>query len=221
MIGCDNAKAALVTGVALNSVVRSLGEQAQAHVYLPFAQQYSGGLTTMILHTSAAPATMVEPVRRTLLDLGQGIRVYAVHPLGEHVDQSYWPVRWEASILGVFGLLALLLAAIGVYGVIAYRVTLRTREIGVRMALGARREDIFRDVVSQGLGVVLLAVMIGELLAAALTRVVGSMHVGIRPADLWTHVTIIAIWIGVACVACSWPAARAARVDPLVTLRYE
>ncbi len=138
MIGCDKAKAALVTGVARDSVVRSLGEQAQAHVYLPFAQQYSGGLTTMILHTSAAPATMVEPVRRTLLDLGQGIRVYAVHPLGEHVDQSYWPVRWEASILGVFGLLALLLAA-----------------------------------------------------------------------------------IGVACVACSWPAARAARVDPLVALRYE
>jgi ABC-type antimicrobial peptide transport system permease subunit len=104
---------------------------------------------------------------------------------------------------------------------IAYRVTLRTREIGVRMALGARREDIFRDVVSQGLGVVLLGVMIGEVLAAALTRVVGSMHVGIRPADLWTHVTIIAIWIVVALVACSWPATRAARVDPLVALRYE
>jgi hypothetical protein len=221
MIGCDTAKAAVVTGVARNAMVRSLGESAQPHLYLPFAQEYSGGLTTILLQTSAAPAAMVEPVRRTLLDLGQGIRVYAVRPLSEHVDQSYWPVRWEASILAAFGLLALVLAALGLYGVIGYRVSLRTQEIGVRMALGARREDIFRDVLSQGLGIVLLAVVIGEVLAAALTRVLGSVHVGIRPTDPWIHVTTIVIWIVVALIACYWPAARAARVDPLVALRYE
>jgi predicted permease len=221
MIGCDTAKSAVVTGVARNSVVHALGESAQPHVYLPFAQQYSGGLTTILLHTSAAPAAMVEPVRRTLLNSGQGIRVYAVQPLSEHVEQSYWPVRWEASILAGFGLLALVLAVLGLYGVIAYRVTLRTQEIGVRMALGARREDIFRDVLGQGLGIVLVAVVIGEILGAALTRVLGSVQVGIRPADLWIHVTTIAIWIMAAVIACYLPAARAARVDPLVALRCE
>jgi ABC-type antimicrobial peptide transport system permease subunit len=164
---------------------------------------------------------MVEPFRRTLLGLGQGIRVYGVQPLSEHVDQSYWPVRWEASILAGFGLLALMLAALGLYGVIAYRVTLLTQEIGVRMALGAQREDIFRDVLGQGLWIVLLAVVIGEMLGAALTRILGSVQVGIRPPDLWLHVTTIATWMVVAVFACYWPAARAARVDPLVALRRE
>jgi predicted permease len=221
MIGCDMAKSALVIGVARNSVVRALGESAQPHVYLPFAHQYSGGLTTILLQSSDAPTALVEPVRRTLLDLGQGIRVYTVQPLSQHVDQSYWPVRWEASILAGFGLLALMLAALGLYGVIAYRVTLRTHEIGVRMALGARREDIFRDVLGHGLGIVLLAVVIGEVLGAALTRVLAAVQIGIRPTDLRLHVTTIAIWIVVAVVACYWPAARAARVDPLLALRCE
>jgi putative ABC transport system permease protein len=221
MIGCDDATAAVVTGVVRNSAVRSLGESAQPHVYLPFSQQYSGGLTAILLHADSAPAILVEPVRRTLLELGQGIRVYAVQPLKEHVDESYWPIRWEASVLAAFSLIALVLAAIGLYGVVAYRVALRTREIGVRMALGARRQDIFRKVMGQCLGIVLLAVLIGEVLAAALTAAVGSMQVGVRPADLFTHVVTISIWIVTALFACYWPAARASRVDPLVALRCE
>jgi putative ABC transport system permease protein len=221
MIGCDDAQAAVVIGIVRNSAVRFIGEPAQPHLYRPFAERYSGGLTTILLETSTAPAAMMQPVRRTLLGLGQGIRIYAVQPLSARVEESYWPARWQASVFAGIGLLALLLAAIGLYGVIAYRVTLRTQEIGVRMALGARREDIFREVVSQGLAIVLVGVAIGEVLTATVTRVVASMQVDIRPTALSTHVAIGLIWIAVALVACYVPAARAARVNPLVALRYE
>jgi ABC-type antimicrobial peptide transport system permease subunit len=164
---------------------------------------------------------MVQPVRRTLVAVGQGIRVYAVQPLGAHVDRSYAQVRWLTGVLSSFGFLALLLAAVGVYGTIAYRVTLRTQEIGVRMALGATRADIFRQVVTHGLAIVLVGVLIGEILTAGLTGAVGAVQEGIRRTSLSTHVAVGLIWIVVAFAACYLPAARAARVDPLVALRYE
>jgi predicted permease len=221
MVGCDAAQAAVVVGVVRNSAIRNVGEAAQPHLYRPFERQYSGGLTTILLETSTAPAGMVEPVRRALLGLGQGIRVYAVAPLSAHVEQSYAQFRWLATVLTSFGLLALVLAAIGLYSVIAYRVTLRTQEIGLRMALGATRPDIFREVVRHGLAIVLVGVAIGEVATAALTGVVGFLQEGIRPTDLSTHVVIGLIWIAVAFAACYLPAARAARVDPLVALRYD
>jgi putative ABC transport system permease protein len=221
IVGCDDAQAAMVVGVVRNSVVRSLSDPAQPHLYRPFAPQYSGFLTAILVETSTAPAGMVEPVRRTLLGLGQGIRVYAVQPLAEHVERSYWPARWQAAIMAGFGLLALLLAAIGLYGVIGYRVTLRTQEIGVRMALGARRTDVFREVINHGLAIVLVGVAIGEVLAITVTRVVGSMQAGIVQIDLATHVATGVLWIAVAFVACYLPASRASRVDPLVALRRE
>jgi predicted permease len=221
MIGCDAAQAAVVVGVVRDSAIRAVGEPEQPHLYRPFETQYSGGLTTMLLETRTEAAAMVRAVRDTLLGLGQGIRVYTVQPLSAHVEQSYGETRWRAAVLTGFGLLALLLAAIGLYGVIAYRVSLRTQEIGVRMALGASRAAIFREVLWQGLAIVLVGVVIGEGLTLLLTRVAGSLQVGIRPTDLSTHVTIGLIWIAVALVACYVPAARAARVDPLVALRCE
>jgi ABC-type antimicrobial peptide transport system permease subunit len=105
---------------------------------------------------------MVPPVRQTLLGMGQSIRVYAVQPMATYVEQSFTGVRWMAMVLSGFGLLALVLAAIGVYGVITYRVSLRTQEIGVRMALGAERSAIFREVVLQGLAIAAVGVAIGE-----------------------------------------------------------
>jgi len=221
MVGCDTAQPAVVVGVVRDSAIRAVGEPAQPHLYRPFAPQDSGRLTTILLDTSTDAAGMVQPVRRTLLGLGQGIRVYAVQPLSTHVEQRYAQFRWLAGVLTGYGLLALLLAAIGLYGVIAYRVTLRTQEIGVRMALGATHQDIFREVVSHGLAIVLVGVAIGEILTAALTGVVGSVQEGIGPTGLSTHVAIGLIWIAVAFAACYLPAVRAARVDPMVALRYE
>jgi len=221
MIGCDATEAAVVVGVVRDSAIGALGEPEQPHLYRPFDRHYSGGLTAILLETGTEPVALVQTVRETLLGLGQGIRVYTVEPLGAHVEQSYRETRWRAAVLMGFGLLALLLAAVGLYGVIAYRVSLRTQEIGVRMALGASRAAIFREVLWQGLATVLVGVAIGEGLTLLLTRVAGSLQVSIRPTDLSTHVTIGLIWIAVALVACYVPAARAARVDPLVALRCE
>src|SRR5205814_9674773 len=124
----------------------------------------------------------VQAVRETLLSMGQNIRVYTVQPLSTYIDQSLTGVRWMAIVVSGFGLLALLLAAIGLYGVIAYRVSLRTQEIGVRMALGAGRGEIFRDVVLHGLAIAVAGVVIGEALAIPSTRALASMQAGIRPA---------------------------------------
>jgi ABC-type antimicrobial peptide transport system permease subunit len=164
---------------------------------------------------------MVAPVRQTLLGLGRNIRVYSVQPLAAYVEQSFIGVQRMAAILSGFGLLALLLAAIGVYGVISYRVSLRTREIGVRMALGAARPAIFREIVWQGLAIAAVGVAIGEILSIPLTRVLASAQPGIRAMQPTTHLIVGLIWIAVGFLACAAPAIRASRVDPMEALRHE
>lgn len=221
MIGCQAPQPAVVVGVVRDSGLAALIEPGQPHLYRPFRSLSSRGFAAIVMETSSDAGALVEPVRRTLLALGQGMRVYTVAPLSTHVEQRYAPFRWLATMLTVFGLLALLLAAVGLYGVIAYRVALRTQEIGVRMALGASRIDVFRDVLMYGLAIVLVGVAIGELVTAAITRAAGSLQQGIAPAGVGTHIGVALIWILVALVACYLPAARAARVDPLTALRHE
>jgi predicted permease len=222
MIGCNNdVTPATVIGVARNSSIRSLGENPQPHLYFPFAQGYAGGLSAILVETSTPPGALVEPVRRTLLGLGQGIRVYTVRPLSEHVEQSYSAIRWQTSVLTSFGLLALVLAAVGLYGVITYRVALRTREIGVRMALGAGRQNVFREVVGQGLSIALVGVVIGLALTMVLGRMLGALDSGIQPPGIVVLGVTSLIWIVVAILATYIPAARASGVNPLIALRYE
>jgi len=221
MIGCNNATAATIIGIARNSSIRSLGESPQPHLYFPFAQHYDGGLTTILVDTSTPPGALIEPVRRTLLGLGQGVRVYTVEPLSAHVEKSYSAIRWQTSVLLTFGLLALVLAAIGLYGVITYRVALRTREIGVRMALGAGRRNVFREVVGQGLSIALVGVAIGEVLTIMVGRLLGALDPDIQPPGVVVLVVTGLIWIVVSIGATYVPAARASGVNPLIALRYE
>jgi len=221
MIGCNNATAATIVGIARNSSIRSLGESPQPHLYFPFAQHYDGGLTTILVDTSTPPGALIEPVRRTLLGLGQGVRVYTVEPLSAHVEKSYSAIRWQTSVLLTFGLLALVLAAIGLYGVITYRVALRTREIGVRMALGAGRRNVFREVVGQGLSIALVGVAIGEVLTIMVGRLLGALDPDIQPPGVVVLVVTGLIWIVVSIGATYVPAARASGVNPLIALRYE
>ena len=223
LIGCDNdtARPAMVIGVVRNSSIRSLGESPQAHLYFEFGQHYTGGLTAILLETSTPPASLVEPIRRTLLESGQGIRVYTIRPLSAHIEQSYSAVRWQTSLLTAFGLLALVLAAVGLYGVITYRVALRTREIGVRMALGASRRNVFREVVGQGLSIALIGVVIGAVLMIMVGRVLGALDPDIQPPGLVVLGVTGLIWIVVSILATYVPAARASGVNPLIALRYE
>jgi predicted lysophospholipase L1 biosynthesis ABC-type transport system permease subunit len=224
LIGCRTEATATVIGVAHNAAVRSLGETPRPQIYLSFGRQYEGGLTAILLDTSTPPAGLVETVRRTLLELGQGIRVYTVQPLSAHVEKSYAYIRWQSSVLNAFGLLALLLAAVGLYGVIALRVALRTREIGVRMALGAGRPNVFREVVGQGLSLAVIGVIIGEVLAIGIGRLLSSadaLDAEIQPPGLLVLAATGVIWIVVAAIAAYVPAARASSVNPLTALRYE
>jgi putative ABC transport system permease protein len=221
LIGCQSPQASVVIGVVRDSAVQDVGEPPQPRFYRPFARQYDGGLTAILLETGSDPAAMVPVVRETLLGEGHSIRVYAVQPLSTYIDQSFTGVRWMAMVLSGFGLLALVLAAIGLYGVIAYRVTLRTQEIGVRMALGAGRGAIFRDVVVHGLTIAVAGVVIGEVLAIPASRALASVQAGIRPAAPPLHLAAAVIWVAVAFVACYLPASRASRVDPMEALRHE
>jgi putative ABC transport system permease protein len=210
-----------VIGVVRDSAVLDVGEPPQPRFYQPFARQYSGGLSAVLLETGTDPATMVPAVRETLLAMGQNIRVYAVQPLSTYIDRSFTGVRWMAMVLSGFGLLALVLAAIGLYGVIAYRVSLRTQEIGVRMALGAGRSAIFRDVLWHGVAIAVAGVVIGEVLAIPASRALASVQASIRPAAPSAHVAVAVIWVAVALLACYVPASRASRVDPMEALRRE
>lgn len=221
LIGCQAPQASLVIGVVRDSAVRDVGEPPQPRFYRPFARQYDGGLTAVLLETGLDPATMVPAVRETLLAMGQNIRVYAVQPLSTYIDTSFTGVRWMAMVLSGFGLLALVLAAIGLYGVIAYRVSVRTQEIGVRMALGAGRGAIFRDVLLHGLAIAVAGVVIGEVLAIPAGRALASVQASIRPAAPSAHVAVAVIWVAVALLACYVPASRASRVDPMKALRHE
>jgi putative ABC transport system permease protein len=220
LVGCRTPVSVLVVGIVGDTAVRTLGEAPQPHVYRQLTPRYSG-MVTLLLQTAADPADLVASVRQSLTALAPSIRVYTVQPLSTHVELRYAPFQWIVRLLIAFGTLALLLAAIGLYGVIAYRVALRTQEIGVRMALGARRGDVAREVLRYGLAIVLTGVAIGELCTAAAARMIGAAQEGIATTGVTTHAAVVATWIAVALLACYLPAARAARVDPLVALRHD
>ena len=221
MIGCENPQPAFVVGIVRDSSIRAVGEPAQPHLYRRFTAGDAGALVAVLLDTTTDPARLTETVRRTLLELAPGIRVYAVQPLSVHVARSFGQLQWITTILIGFGVLALLLAAVGLYGAIAYRVGLRTREIGLRMALGATRLNVFRGVVGNALAIVVVGVTIGEVLTTVMTGIVASVQQNIGRTPVSIHVMVGLAWIAIGTTASYVPAARAARLDPSLALRDE
>jgi predicted permease len=221
LFGCDHAQMLQVVGVARDSRIRSLNEVTLPHVYLPFSQAYGGGIIFIVVETAGDPGPMMERVQETLLSANPDFRTYGVKRLSESLDTSFWQARFELWVLGVLGMLALVLAAVGMYGVIAYHVTARTREIGIRMAIGAQPADVFRLVIGQGLRVTLAGIAIGLTLSALSARLLASLLYGVSPTDAATWSAAVAVWLMVALLACWLPARRAARVEPVVALRQD
>jgi ABC-type antimicrobial peptide transport system permease subunit len=195
-----------------------VGEDPTPQLYLPLEQNYATQVTVQV-RVAGDPDALLGSVRRELQAIEPTMPLLNVNTYRTVVGISLWAPRMGASLLSVFGLLALVLAAIGLYGVMSYSVGQRTREIGIRMALGAGTGDVRRMIVRQGLALALGGVVVGLAAAFGLSRLVTSLLFGITGVDVLTFATVPALLLGVALVATLLPAFRASRVDPVESLR--
>jgi ABC-type antimicrobial peptide transport system permease subunit len=173
------------------------------------------------LRTKDDPATMTESLRESIQAIDPDLPLAKVSTLTTLVDDSMAQPRFSVFLLGSFGVLALLLASIGMYGVISYSVLQRTQEIGIRMALGAQRGKVFGMVLRQGARLAGLGIGIGFVTALGVTRLLASFLYGVRPTDPLTFAAVSFLLLGITLLACYLPARRAMRVDPMVALKYE
>jgi len=197
---------------------QSLGAPAAPTMYMPSRQR---GGTNLVIRTQGDPLSIVSAVRNEVQALDPNQPIAAVKKMSDWVDASVAAPRSSTTLLTLFAVLAMILAATGIYGVMSYSVARRTHEIGVRMALGARRFDVMKLVVRQGMILTLIGVVLGLGGAFALTRVMSTLLFGVTAKDPITFAAVAALLIAVAFIACFVPARRATKVDPLVALRYE
>jgi putative ABC transport system permease protein len=209
-----------VVGVARDTKPRSLEAEPVAELYMPFAQQPEPFISLMI-RTTNDPATVAAAVRNEVLALDKDQPVYSIRTLDDVLSEAVAAPRFRTLLFAVFAAVALILAAVGVYGVMSYSVTQRTHEIGVRMALGARPRDVLRLVVRHGFALALAGIAIGIIASYFLTKLLSSLLFEVSATDTLTFVAISALLTGVALAACTVPARRAMKVDPMVALRYE
>ena len=209
-----------VVGVVANTTQFAIGEVPQPAVYLPQAQYYTPQATLQV-RTANDPRTVLASVREQVQNLDKNLAITGVFTIGELLSQGLWAPRMAAALLSVFGLVALVLAAIGIYGVMAYSIAQRTREVGIRMALGAQPGDVLKLVIGQGMLLAGTGVVVGLIAAFGVARLFASLLFGVSPTDPLTFVTVAAVMSLSALAACYFPARRAMRVDPIVALRYE
>lgn len=209
-----------IVGIARDGKYWTIGEAPQPFAYSPLLQSYNAN-SILVVRSSIDPTTLAASIRKEFHDMDATLPVFGVKTLTEHMGFSLFPARIAAILLGSFGLIALLLAAIGIYGVMAYSVAQRTREIGIRMALGAQTGDVLRMVLKQGILLAAIGVSIGLLIALALTQLMSSALYGVSATDITTFIVVPLLLATVALLACLIPARRAARVDPMIALRYE
>jgi putative ABC transport system permease protein len=197
-----------------------LDKPPQPTVYMPLKQDPLS-VFFLAIRTESDPASVMPAVRRALKEVHPKIPVYRLRRLDDIVLDSTWQLRYSMLLLGGLAAISLLLAVIGVYGVLSYAVTDRTQEIGVRMALGATRPVVMRLVVRRGLRLVAMGVSIGLAAACALTRFLSALLFGISPLDPLTFALVALVLIASGVLACYVPALRASRVEPMTALRYE
>jgi len=209
-----------VVGVVRNTVVNNIGEEAQPLAYLPLTQDFAPA-ATMQVRTSGRPESTIAAVRDQVQSLDTNLALTNLNTIEELIDQGLWAPRVGAALLAVFGALALLLAVIGVYGVLSYSVNQQTREIGIRMAMGARTGSVLSLVIGQGMRLALVGLALGLLIAFVAMRVLSSLLFGVSAHDPVTFAGVSMILATAAILGCYIPARRAAKVNPITALRYE
>lgn len=212
----------VIVGVVGDVKHSALDEEANPQIYRSLAQlQFPATSMSLAVRTSGNPMQMLAAVRGQVWAVDKNQPVTNIETMERLMDKSVAPRRFNLLLLGVFALVGLALASVGLYGVMSYTVTQRTREIGVRMALGAQASDVLRLVIGEGIKLALIGVLLGLGGALALTRLLTTLLFGVSATDPLTFVVIAAVLITVALLACWLPARRATQVDPLLALRHE
>jgi len=208
-----------IVGVVPDGKYNTLGEEPKAVVYRPL--RYFDSQVTLVARTDGDPRTALAALRRAVQELDRTLPIYDAKTLTEHMKIPLFPAKMAAGVLAAFGVLALLLAAIGIYGVMSYVVAGRTREIGLRMALGAQTADVLRLILQQGMLLAALGAIIGLAIGLGGGRLLKNLLYGVSATDPVTFVVVTLLLGSVTLLACWWPAYRATRVDPMIALRTE
>jgi predicted permease len=206
-----------IVGVVADTKYDRLQKEDEPTLYIPL----KSGEVTFALRTAPAPANLIPAVRHIVNEVDENLPVFGVRTQSQTIDRLLFNERLVARLSSLFGLLALVLTCIGLYGLLSYEVARRTREIGIRAALGAQRRDVLMMVVGQGLSLVFFGALVGMVAAFGVTRYLQSLLFGVRPTDPVTFLAVCVTLAIVALLACYIPARRAMRVDPMVALRHE
>jgi putative ABC transport system permease protein len=208
-----------VIGVVADSRERGLASGPVLTVYLPYGRIGLPG--EVVVHTRGNPLALAATVRSIVASLDPNLPIADVRSFDEVVQRSVAPQRFNTILLGLFGGFALLLAMTGLYGVLAYSMSRRTSEIGLRLALGASRSNILGMTIAQGMRPALLGIVLGAIAASWLTRYAAALLFGVKPFDLLTYCAVAILLLGTALLACYMPGLRAMRTDPVVALRTD
>jgi len=219
-IGADSRDFMEVVGVIKTCKYRNLAEDPKPFFYYSMDQLRPRPMM-MVIRPSVDPRSLVAAIRAQVESIDRRVPLYAIKTMKEHKTYALWAPDMAASFSLAFGVVAILLSAVGLYSVMAYVVSQRTREVGIRMALGANRTDVLKMITRQGMRLAAVGLVLGFLLALALARVLSSLLIGISGYDVTTFVVVPTLLTAVALVACYLPARRATKVDPLIALRYE
>jgi putative ABC transport system permease protein len=209
-----------VIGVVEHIRHETIAADSRETIYLPY-RAFPFPPLTLAVKTAMEPSSLTDAIVREVHAIDPNLAVYGMRTLDSYVERSLAPTRFAMTLMGAFALVALLLAAIGLYGVLSYMVGQRSHEIGVRMALGAARRSVLEMIVGRGLGLAALGIAVGTIAALGLTRAIADMLYGVSPTDPVTFAAVAGFLFAVVLLACLVPAYRATRVDPLVSMRAE
>jgi putative ABC transport system permease protein len=217
----DNPRVfAIVVGVVAHLRVHDLTRNVREQIFIPQPQEPFRGVG-VVLKTAGDPGGIIKQVEQQMRALDPGMAVRNLKPLEGYIDDAQAPMRFNLILIAIFGAIALTLASVGLYSVMAYSVTQRSHELGIRIAVGASPRDILRLVLGQGLRLTLIGAGLGLVASFLVTRALASLLFGVSATDTLTFIAVPAVLALVAMLACYLPARRAMRVDPIIALRYE